>query len=187
MDAISEKRRIFDAAQVQAAVGKIADAVYSEFFTGGITPVAFLGLQIGGIPLSRRIAAIIRERSGYEAPVGTLDITMYRDDIGTRRVLPPIRETLIPFDINNRVVILADDVLQTGRSIRAALDAVTDYGRPSLIRLAVLIDRGLREFPIRADYAGGEVSVPAGERINTEWNEYNQVDAVYAIPRARVG
>lgn len=183
MDPIQTKRRILDSARFQSAIDRIADAICNEFFNGKITPVAFLGIQTCGIPLSRRIARIIRERSGYDAPVGTLDITMYRDDIGKRRQLPTIRETRIPFDMENSVIILTDDVLQTGRSIRAALDAVTDYGRPAMIRLAILVDRGMREFPIRADYIGEMLEAAPDERINTEWTEFNQEDGVYAVPR----
>ena len=113
--------------QVQEAVEKVAYAVYAEFFEGKTeaeyAPVALLGIQTSGIPLSRRIAKFIREKTGYEVPVGTLDISMYRDDIGVRKVLPPIRETNIPFDIEGGVVILTDAILQSGRTIRAALDA----------------------------------------------------------------
>ncbi len=179
-----EKRLLFDAEQVEQAVGRIANGICTEFFSSGsITPITFLGLQTGGIPLSRRIAAIIREKYGYDAPVGTLDITMYRDDIGKRKTLPPIRETEIPFDIDDRVVIVTEDVLQSGRSMRAALDAITDYGRPALIRLASLVDRGLREFPIQADYVGEFIQIPYEERINTEWQEYGEPDGVYAVPR----
>ena len=167
----TQKRMLMDAAGVQGAVEQIADAVCREFFDGRTVPVALLGIQSCGIPLSRRIARLIREKCGYDAPVGTLDINMYRDDIGTRRVLPPIRETLIPF------------VLHTGRTIRAALDAITDYGRPAMIRLAILVDRGMREFPIRADYVGMECQTPADERLCTEWSEYNGTDGVYAVPR----
>lgn len=186
MEPNTDKRILLDAAQVQQAIVRIADAICSEFFSGGVfTPVAFLGIQSCGIPLSRRIARIIREKCGYDAPVGTLDISMYRDDIGTRKALPVIRETNIPFDINGCVLILADDVLQTGRTIRAALDAVTDYGRPAMIRLAALVDRGMREFPIRADYIGASLEAAGDERINTEWAEYNQTDAVYAVRRPK--
>ncbi len=179
-----QKRVLMDAEEVQQAVERIADAVYDEFKDVlAERTVLLLGIQSCGIPLSRRLAKAIRARSGCEVPVGTLDITMYRDDIGTRRTLPPIRETLIPFDMDDRVVILADDVLQTGRSIRAALDAITDYGRPAFIRLAILVDRGMREFPVRADYTGREISAPADETIRTEWCEINGTDGVYAIPK----
>ena len=102
---------------------------------------------------------------------------MYRDDIGLRRVLPVIHETNIP-DINGKTVILCDDVLQAGRTIRAALDAITDFGRPSIIRLAVLFDRGSHEFPIAADYTGMEVSIPDGFKISVHWKEIDGADFV---------
>ncbi len=173
-----------DTARVHLAIERITESICSEFFSGGvITPVAFLGIQIGGVPLARRIAGLIEQRFSYRAPLGMLDIAMYRDDIGTRKTLPVIHETVIDFDLNNREVILVDDILQTGRSIRAALDAITDYGRPSCIRLAVLVDRGMREFPIRPDYVGELLEAPANERMNAEWSEYQQQDAVYAVPR----
>ena len=180
---------VMDAAQVQDAVEKIANAVYVEFFEGRsadeYAPVALLGIQTSGIPLSRRIAKYIREKTGYEPPVGTLDISMYRDDIGVRKVLPPIRETWIPFDIEGGVVILTDAILQSGRTIRAALDAVTDFGRPAMIRLATMIDRGMREFPIRADYVGAHIDAPADKKLSAKWTEYNQTDGVFAIPKVK--
>ncbi len=185
MEMDQKKRILMDAEEVRQAVERIADAVCDEFkeALGKSVPVVLLGIQSCGIPLSLRIAEAIREKTGYSIPAGTLDITMYRDDIGARRVLPPIRETFIPSDINDGIVILADDVLQTGRSIRAALDAVTDYGRPALIRLAILVDRGMREFPIQADYIGQKISAPSCEVIRTEWRETTGSDGVYAIPK----
>lgn len=181
-----DNRLIFNAADMDSFIAKIADGILDEFFeSDGKTKkeIVFIGLQTGGIPLARRIASIIRSKHDVEIPVGTLDISMYRDDFGTRRTIPMIRETHIPFDIDNKIIILADDVLQTGRSIRAALDAITDFGRPSLIRLAVLIDRGLREFPIRADYVGEMISEPSFRRVKIEWREYDCEDAVYSMPR----
>ncbi len=181
-----QKRTLMNSEEVQRAVERIADSVYEEFrevLEKKSVPVLLLGIQSCGIPLSKRIAKVLRERCGSEVPAGTLDITMYRDDIGTRHELPAIRETLIPVDLNDSIVILTDDVLQTGRSIRAALDAITDYGRPALIRLAILVDRGLREFPIRADYVGQEIAAPRNETIRTEWYEINGTDGVYAIPK----
>ena len=106
-----------------------------------------------------------------------LDITMYRDDIGTRNMLPRIHETIIPFDVNDRVIILVDDVLSSGRTIRAALDALTDYGRPGLIRLAVLVDRGDPEFPIRADFVGFNVSLPAERKVLVNFEDIPGMDA----------
>ena len=162
----------------------VVDAICSEFYSGGCPDLAFIGIQRHGVLFSRRIAAEIKARTGQEPPVGSLDISMYRDDIGMRKSLPTIHETVIPFDINKRTIILADDVLQTGRTIRAALDAITDYGRPSLIRLAVLIDRGTREFPIRADYAGSLLEVPPSCRVTVKWTETDGEDAVYSIDKA---
>ena len=106
-----------------------------------------------------------------------LDITMYRDDIGTRNLLPMIHETVIPFDVDDRIIILVDDVLSSGRTIRAALDALTDYGRPGLIRLAVLVDRGEPEFPIRADFVGFEVSLPAERKVLVNFETVDNVAA----------
>ena len=187
MDNNKDIRLLFDAVEMDRFIARIADAVCAEFFidTASSPEIAFIGIQTGGIPLARRIASLISSRHGVEPPVGMLDISMYRDDFGTRRTIPMIRETLIPFDIEKRAIILVDDVLETGRSIRAALDAITDFGRPSLIRLAVLIDRGLREFPIRADYAGVSVSEPPDRRVAPEWREYNCDDAVYSTPRKK--
>lgn len=124
----------------------------------------------------------IEKKACFLPPLGTLDISMYRDDIGMRKTLPYIFETRIPFDINGKVIILVDDVLQSGRSIRAALDAITDYGRPAIVRLATLLDRGLREFPINADYVGKFVDVPPEERIKINWHEYcGEEDYVYTV------
>jgi pyrimidine operon attenuation protein/uracil phosphoribosyltransferase len=102
---------------------------------------------------------------------------MYRDDIGTRNLLPMIHETVIPFDVNDKEIILVDDVLSTGRTIRAALDALTDYGRPGLIRLAVLVDRGEPEFPIRADFVGFDVSLPAERKVLVNFEDAESLEA----------
>ena len=175
---------LLDSAAMSAAIRAVIGSICSEFYSNGKTDLAFIGIQRHGVLLARRIALAIKESTGHEPPVGSLDISMYRDDIGMRKSLPTIHETVIPFDINNRVIILADDVLQTGRTIRAALDAMTDYGRPSLIRLAVLVDRGMREFPIRADYAGTVLNVPPERRVTVKWFENDGEDAVYAIDKA---
>lgn len=184
MTTSEDRTLLFDTTQVNTFVEQIADSICKEFFNGKTTDLALLGIQLGGIPLARRIAKIIEQRTGTLPEVGSLDITMYRDDFGMRKRLPQIHETFIPFDLNKKVIILTDDVLQTGRSIRAALDAITDYGRPSMIRLATLIDRGLREFPIRADYVGSLISVPREMRVSISWSEYTGTDAVYSQNRA---
>jgi len=183
------QKTIFDAGHVNSFVEKIANSIYEEFFSkknaSQAPDIAFLGIQQGGVPLARRIAKILERKTKQELSVGMLDISMYRDDFGRRRFLPHIYETYIPFDLDDKVLILADDVLQTGRSIRAALDAVTDYGRPSKIRLAVLLDRELHEFPICADYIGEKVSVPREFRVKISWTEYTGSDAVYTMLRTQ--
>jgi pyrimidine operon attenuation protein/uracil phosphoribosyltransferase len=133
------------------------------------------------VPLAARIAAEIKERTGVELECGTLDISMYRDDFGQRTALPLIRETEIPFDVDGARLILVDDVLSTGRTIRAALDAVTDYGRPALIRLAVLVDRGGVEYPIRADYVGWTLEVQSDRKVLVEFKEEDGADGVYEV------
>lgn len=184
MDSDQAREMLLDSAGMAAAIDSVVKAICAEFHSDGRhTDLAFIGIQRHGVLFAKRMALAIKDATGCEPPVGSLDITMYRDDIGMRKSLPIIHETVIPFDINRRVIILADDVLQTGRTIRAALDAMTDYGRPSLIRLAVLIDRGMREFPIRSDYTGSFQDVPPARRVNVEWAECGGADAVYSIAK----
>jgi pyrimidine operon attenuation protein/uracil phosphoribosyltransferase len=132
---------------------------------GGLDDVVLVGLQTGGVPLARRMAAILSEIEGISVPVGTLDVAFYRDDIGLRPVLPEAA-TDIPVDLVGRVVVLVDDVLFTGRTIRAALNALGDYGRASAIQLAVMIDRGHRELPIRPDYVGKNLPTQREEMVD---------------------
>jgi pyrimidine operon attenuation protein/uracil phosphoribosyltransferase len=179
MEINQSKNLLFDKTLMDAAVLSVAQSIISEYPARDISSLAFIGIQTRGVPFARRIIKAIHEVTSEKAELGTLDISMYRDDIGMRKTLPLIHETLIPFDINGRTIILADDVLYTGRSIRAALDALTDYGRPSFIRLAVLIDRGLREFPIRADYIGKTCILPTDKTIRVEWEDSDSEDAVY--------
>ena len=130
--------RIFEAEQIESSLRKVGDEIIAEF-KNKTGELLLLGIQRRGVPLARRLSAYIEQRLNVKIPVGTLDITMYRDDIGLRRTLPVIHESDIP-DINGKTVILCDDVLQAGRTIRAALDAITDFGRPAIIRLAVLFE-----------------------------------------------
>jgi pyrimidine operon attenuation protein/uracil phosphoribosyltransferase len=181
MDSGQTDKVLLDAAGVAKAFASVVDSICAEFGTRSGNPPAFIGIQPRGLLFARRLVAAIKERTGEEPPVGSLDITMYRDDIGMRRSLPTIKETVIPFDINGRAIILADDVLQSGRTIRAALDAITDYGRPALIRLAVLIDRDMREYPIRADFAGRVLSVPKERRVKVRWSEIDGLDAICSV------
>lgn len=170
-----------NAEDMQQAINAVAENIISEFGKDGLADVALVGLYKAGVPLAKRIAAAIKEKNGVDLQFGTLDISMYRDDFGQRTALPLIRETEISFDVDGAQLILVDDVLSTGRTIRAALDAVTDYGRPALIRLAVLIDRGGVEYPIRADYVGWHIQCGADRKILVEFNEEDGADGVYEV------
>ena len=175
------KKEVCNADEVKAAVRKVADGIISEFLHNSTRDFVVVGIHQQGVPLAKRLISIIEEKTGYSPELALLDISMYRDDIGVRQDLPPINETLIPFDMDDKAVILVDDVLSSGRTIRAALDAVTDYGRPSLIRLAVLVNRGNHEFPIGADYVGIDLQVPVNRKILVEFAESDGQDGVFTI------
>ncbi len=131
----------------------------------GLDDVVLVGLQTGGIWLAEAVASHLAEIEGVQPPVGTIDVALYRDDIGLRPVMPEA-VTHIPVDLTNKVVVLVDDVLFTGRTIRAALDAVTDFGRPRAVQLAVMIDRGHRELPIRPDFVGKNLPTKRSEAVD---------------------
>ena len=160
--------QLFDAEQMMAKVRELAGQIAAQFPETD-KPLALVGIHQVGVPLARLLHDEL-VKLGRKSEFGMLDITMYRDDIGTRNLLPLIHETVISFDVNDRVIILVDDVLSTGRTIRAALDALTDYGRPGLIRLAVLVDRGEPEFPIRADFVGFNAVVPAERKVLVQFD-----------------
>lgn len=175
-------KRLMDKKEMATVIEAITYEILEEFPHDRLSDIAFIGIQTRGVPFARRLAAKITEKTKVEVGLGILDISMHRDDIGMRDVLPHIRETDIPFDVNDKTIILVDDVLFTGRTIRAALDAITDYGRPAMIRLAVLVDRLLREFPIRSDYTGEIFNVPQKHKVRVEWEETSGEDAVYECP-----
>ena len=151
------------AEDMQRAIWRIAHEVVEH--NHGLEGVALIGLQTGGVPLARKLADALQAIDGSDVPVGTLDVAFYRDDIGLRPVLPEA-VTDIAFELDGRVVVLADDVLFTGRTIRAALNALNDYGRPRAVQLAVMIDRGHRELPIRPDYVGKNLPTRRDEVVN---------------------
>ena len=170
-----EKAQVLDDAALDRALTRIAHEILEK--NGGASEVAFVGLRTRGVTLAHRLAAKIAQIDGAALPVGTLDITLYRDDLGLRGA-PLIRGTDIPFSIKNKTVILVDDVLFTGRTVRAALDAIIDLGRPKAIQLAILIDRGHRELPIRPDYVGKNLPTARSERVNVRVRELDAADEV---------
>ena len=170
-----EKAQVLDEVALDRALTRIAHEILER--NGGAQDLTFVGLRTRGITLARRLAAKITQIDGAALPVGTLDITLYRDDLDVRGV-PVIRGTDIPFSIKNRVVVLVDDVLFTGRTIRAALDALIDLGRLRSIQLAIVVDRGHRELPIRPDYVGKNLPTSRRESVAVRLREHDGEDRV---------
>jgi pyrimidine operon attenuation protein / uracil phosphoribosyltransferase len=156
--------RLMDEADVRRALTRIAHEILER--NKGAEDVVLVGIAARGDDIARRLAAEIRRIEGTEVPVGALDITFYRSDIGRRAEAPEVHETRIPFPVDDRTVVLVDDVLFTGRTVRAALDAVADYGRPQAVQLAVLVDRGHRELPIRPDFVGKNLPTSLDEEVS---------------------
>ena len=146
----------------------------------GLDALALVGIRTRGVPIARRIAGIIRDINGHDVPTGALDITLYRDDLMRHAVGPQpiVRKTEIPFSIDEKRILLVDDVLYTGRTIRAALDALIDFGRPKAIQLVVLIDRGHRELPIKADYVGKNLPTSLAQSVQVHLAEIDGRDEV---------
>jgi pyrimidine operon attenuation protein/uracil phosphoribosyltransferase len=146
----------------------------------GVESLALVGVRTRGVPIAARLAARLREISGHEVPVGALDITLYRDDLMLNAVgpQPVVRSTDIPFSIDDRIIVLVDDVLYTGRTVRAALDELIDFGRPRAIQLAVIVDRGHRELPIKADYVGKNLPTSRAESVAVRLLETDGCDEV---------
>ncbi len=144
----------------------------------GIDNLALVGIRTGGVPLAGRLADKIEQVEGKRPEIGVLDITLYRDDWSRLSLHPIIRDTKIPFSIDDKTIVLVDDVLYTGRTVRAALDALMDYGRPGRIELAVLVDRGRRELPIQPDFKGIQIKTSATEQVNVYLKEEGAEDQV---------
>jgi pyrimidine operon attenuation protein / uracil phosphoribosyltransferase len=168
--------RLLDAADVRRILTRIAHEIIER--NKGAEGVALVGIANRGDDLARRLAEEMVEIEGTKVPVGALDITFYRDDIGMRAEAPEVHETRIDFDVSGRTVVLVDDVLFTGRTIRAAMDALMDLGRPRRIQLAVLVDRGHRELPIRADFVGKNVPTSLRDEVRVTVAELDGEDAV---------
>jgi pyrimidine operon attenuation protein/uracil phosphoribosyltransferase len=168
--------RLLDADEIKRAVTRIAHEILER--NRGAGGLVLVGIAARGDDLARRLAAELSRIEGADVQVGVLDITFYRDDIGMRAEAPEVHETRVPFDITGKVVVLVDDVLFSGRTIRAAMDALMDFGRPAAIQLAVLVDRGHRELPIRADFVGKNVPTRKDEDVRVALRETDGEDAV---------
>jgi len=171
-----EKTVIMDEQAIRRALIRIAHEIIEN--NKGIEDLVLVGIRTRGVPLAERLAAEIERIEGRCLSVGILDITLYRDDLSTLSYQPVVHQTQIPVDINGKIVVLIDDVLFTGRTVRAALDAVIDLGRPKVIQLAVLVDRGHRELPIRADYVGKNVPTSRKEVVGVQLKPIDQADKV---------
>jgi pyrimidine operon attenuation protein/uracil phosphoribosyltransferase len=169
-------RRIMTADEIRRATIRLSHEIVEK--QAGTDGLILIGIQRRGVPLARRIAASILEHEGVEIPVGALDITFYRDDLSMVAQQPVVKGTELPAGIDGRTIILVDDVLYTGRTIRAAMDALVDFGRPQAIRLAVLVDRGHRELPIRADHVGKNVPTSREELVKVHLEETDGEDGV---------
>jgi len=174
---LADRRTILDAEQMRRVVRRMAGEVLER--NGGTAGLLLVGIRTRGVPLAESLAAQIGEMEGGEAiPLGVLDINLYRDDLSTVANYPVVKESRLPGTIDDQIVVLCDDVLFTGRTIRAALDALIDYGRPSSVRLAVLIDRGLRELPIQPDIVGQRVETTHDESVEVRFLEVDGEDGV---------
>ena len=166
---------VMDSVDLSRAIRRMAHEIVEH--NHGLDGVELIGLQTGGVPLAHAIAADLDEIEGVHLDVGVLDVAFYRDDIGIRPVLAE-EVTDIPFDVDAKTVVLVDDVLFTGRTIRAALDAVVDFGRPKVVQLAVMVDRGHRELPIRPDFVGKNLPSARSERVNVHLAEVDGIEEV---------
>ncbi|MDD5558361.1 bifunctional pyr operon transcriptional regulator/uracil phosphoribosyltransferase PyrR [Candidatus Methylomirabilis sp.] len=176
---LNERALILEQAGIQRAVTRIAHEITER--NNGTEDLVLIGLRSRGVDLARRIARELKFIAGTDTPVGALDVTLYRDDLDKVGPQPVVRTTEIPFSINEKRVVLVDDVLYTGRTIRAALDGLIDLGRPRLIQLAVLVDRGHRELPIRADYVGKNVPTSRQEQIQVLLTEEDGEDKIVIV------
>jgi len=185
---VSAGKVLLDAEGIERTLSRIAHELIER--NDDLEQVALVGIHTRGVPLAQRLRRLVAERTGEELPVGQLDITFYRDDVQVRggeaplHAQPLVRSTALDFGLEGRTVVLVDDVLYTGRTIRAAVEALFDYGRPARVQLAVLADRGHRELPIRPDYVGKNLPTSRDERIQVQLLEVDEVDRVLLIPNA---
>lgn len=173
---VLEKAEIMDENGIIRAVTRIAHEIIER--NKGVEDLVLIGIQRRGVPLARMIANKINEVEGRDVPVGILDITFYRDDLSMLAEHPVINGTEIDFQITDKIIVLVDDVIYTGRTVRSAIDAIMDIGRPKMIQLAILIDRGHRELPIRSDFVGKNVPTSKNEVINVKLYDIDKVNVV---------
>ena len=183
---ISSDKVLLDADALSRTLSRIAHEIIEA--NPELDEVALVGIHTRGVPLAQRLRRLIEERAGEAPELGTVDITFYRDDVAVRggeapiHAQPVVRSTALDFPLEGKTVVLVDDVLYTGRTIRAAIEALFDYGRPARVQLAVLADRGHRELPIRPDYVGKNLPTSRGERIQVQLVEIDEVDRVLLVP-----
>jgi pyrimidine operon attenuation protein/uracil phosphoribosyltransferase len=182
---MSDRVRIMDAAALNRALTRIAHEILER--NGGLDGIRLVGIRTRGVPLAERLATRLESIEGKAPPTGTLDINLYRDDLSLIGPNPVLRKTEIPFQVDGACIVLVDDVLFTGRTIRAALDGLMDLGRPRMIQLAVLVDRGHRELPIRADFVGKNVPTSPHESVDVRLEEIDGNDEVVLVRAAPEG
>src|SRR3954463_13924938 len=188
---IAAEKVLLDAEGLRRTLSRIAHEIIEA--NPELAHVALVGIQTRGVPLAHRLRRLIEERAGAAPALGAVDITFYRDDVqvrgggAPRHAQPVVRSTALDFALEGRTCVLVDDVLYTGRTIRAAIEALFDYGRPARIQLAVLVDRGHRELPIRPDYVGKNLPTSRGERIQVQLVEVDEVDQVLLVPASEEG
>ncbi|MCX5706629.1 MAG: bifunctional pyr operon transcriptional regulator/uracil phosphoribosyltransferase PyrR [Candidatus Omnitrophica bacterium] len=178
---MKEKAKILDKEAITRALMRIAHEIVEK--NKGTEDLCLVGIRNRGVYLAQRLAECIKKIEGKEVITGALDITLYRDDLALASGQPLVRKTEIDFDMNNKNLVLVDDVLYTGRTIRSALDALIDFGRPKSIQLAVLVDRGHRELPIRADYAGKNIPTSKDETVEVRLQETDDIDEVVIVEK----
>jgi len=172
----AQEKPVMDAGDIGRAVTRIAHEILER--NKGVAQLALVGIRTGGVYLGHRLVRRIHDIEGVTVPIGELDITLYRDDLALRKEQPVLRKTSVPFDISDKIIVLVDDVLFTGRTIRAAMDGLMDLGRPAEIQLAVLIDRGHRQLPIKATYVGKNIPTSRDEQIQVLLEEAGEDDRV---------
>lgn len=172
----TESKKVLNAQEIKKNLARLCKEILREH--GGSEHLAFIGIRTRGIYLAKRLCEIMKKLEGREMPLGEMDITLYRDDLNTLLPDGKVDHTRIPFDVTNKRIILVDDVLNTGRTVRAAVDHLIDLGRPRVIHLAVLIDRGGREFPIAANFVGKKIKLSAEGEVKVKLKEVDKVDEV---------